>query len=70
MLEKDEQELLAWSLEELDTLLTSDYRVLSVEEATVTPENDRAKLQIIVQNAQSYRNQRYAELYVFVQVKE
>ncbi|WP_339173275.1 DUF4153 domain-containing protein [Solibacillus sp. FSL R5-0691] len=70
VLMKDEQELLVWPLEEIDTLLTSDYRRLSVEEATLIAENDRAKLQIIVQNAQSHRNQRNAELYVFVQVKE
>lgn len=70
VLVKDEQELLAWPLEELDTLFTSNYSELSVEEATLTAENDRAKLQIIVQYAQSHRNQRYAELYVFVQVKE
>lgn len=70
VLVKDEQELLAWPLEELDTLFTSNYSELSVEESTLTAENDRAKLQIIVQYAQSHRNQRYAELYVFVQVKE
>ncbi|MCM3722948.1 DUF4153 domain-containing protein [Solibacillus isronensis] len=70
VLEKDEQELLAWPLEELDTLFTGDHSELTLEDATITTENDRAKLKIIVQNAQSYGNQRYAELYVFVQVKE
>lgn len=70
VLEKDEQELLAWPLEELDTLFTSNHSELTLEEATLIAENDRAKLKIIVQNAQSYGNQRYAEMHVFVQVKE
>ena len=70
VLMKNDQELLAWPLEELDTLFTTDYRELTVEEATLIAENDRAKLQIIVQSSQLYGTERYAELYVFVQVKE
>src|SRR5690606_16686653 len=70
VLEKDEQEVLAWLLVELDTLFTSNHSELTLEEATLIAENDRAKLKIIVQNAQSYGNQRYAEMYVFVQLKE
>lgn len=67
---KNGKELLAWPLTELDTLFTNDYRELSTEEATLIAENDRAKLQIIVQNAQLSGDEHIAELYIFVQVKE
>lgn len=70
LLVKNETELLAWPLEELDTLFTNDYRELSLEEATLKTENDRAMLRIVVQSAQLHGDERYAELYIFVQVKE
>ena len=63
-------ELLAWSLEELDTLFTDYYRELSLEEATLKTENDRAMLQIVVQSAELYGDELHAELDVFVQLKE
>jgi len=63
-------ELLAWPLEQLDTLFTNYYRELSLEEATLKTENDRAMLQIVVQSAELYGDELYAELYVFVQLKE
>ena len=70
VLVKNDTELLAWPLEELDTLFTDSYRELSLEEATLKTENDRAMLQIVVQSTQLYGNERNAELYIFVQVKQ
>ena len=67
---KHDTELLAWSLEELDTLFTDYYRELSLEEATFKSENDRAILQIVVHSADLYGDELHAELYVFVRVKE
>lgn len=70
VLVKNGEELLTWPLQELDTLFTNDYRELSLEEATLKTENDRAMLRIVVQSAQLHGDERNAELYVFVQVKE
>ena len=67
---RQDTELLAWSLEELDTLFTDYYRELSLEEATFKTENDRALLQVIVQSAELYEDELHAELNVFVRVKE
>ena len=70
VLVEHDTELLAWSLEELDTLFTDYYRELSLEEATLKTENDRAMLQIVVQSAELYGDELHAELDVFVQLKE
>lgn len=70
VLVENNTELLAWSLEELDTLFTDYYRELSLEEATFKAENDRAMLQIVVHSADLYEDELHAELYVFVRVKE
>ena len=67
---KQNTELLAWSLKQLDPLFTESYRELSLEEATLNIENDRAMLQIVVQSANLYEDELHAELYVFVQLKE
>ena len=70
VLVEHDTELLAWSLKELDTLFTDYYRELSLEEATLKTENDRAMLQIVVQSAELYGDELHAELDVFVQLKE
>ena len=62
-------ELLAWPLKELELLFTDYYRELSLEEATLKTENERAMLQIVVHYADLYDNELHAELHIFVQIK-
>lgn len=43
--------------------------LLTVEKATVTEENDRVKLSVLVQSIDEYDGQFYADIYVFVEMK-
>ncbi|MFD1706137.1 DUF4153 domain-containing protein [Siminovitchia sediminis] len=43
---------------------------LSVESATVTRENDQVRFDFLIQSVDRYNDQYYADMYVFIQVKE
>jgi len=71
VLNDNEEELILVDTEEIfiKTLGNDDGDEMSVEEATVTQENDKVKLSIVANSVDRYDDQYNADIYVFINIK-
>lgn len=71
LLDENGAELLRFDTQEIfdDLLAKTGSSELTVEDATITKENDLAKMMILATSIDAYNDQHNAEVYVFVKIK-
>jgi len=71
VMNENEEELIELNTEEIFTKILGKYNgnEMTVEEATITEENDKVKLSVITNTVDRYDNQYNADIYLFVNIK-
>ena len=68
---ENEEELIQLDAEAVFTKILGQYNgnEMSVEEATITQENDKVKLSIVVKTVDRYDDAYNADIYMFINIK-
>ncbi|MCZ2259889.1 DUF4153 domain-containing protein [Sporosarcina sp. G11-34] len=71
VMNENEEELIQLDTQEIFTKILGQYNgnEMSVEEATITQENDKVKLSVIANSVDRYDDQYNADIYMFINIK-